>query len=73
METEAVPTRSMNTGDVFIPITWADGGSPEQVHYNATDGGSASDAGVMPVPTDAGCIPCQDASDSLQTKGVELP
>jgi hypothetical protein len=48
METEGYPTRSGNTGDVVIPYTWSDGGSAstEQVHFNATDGGSAGDGGL---------------------------
>jgi hypothetical protein len=48
METEGYPTRSGNTGDVVIPYTWSDGGnaSTEQVHFNATDGGSSSDGGL---------------------------
>jgi hypothetical protein len=82
METEAVPTRSMNTGDVFVPRTWADGGSPEQVQYNATDGGSASDAGVtfgttdgLVVPATTGYVAEADswsASDTAYDGGLEL-
>jgi hypothetical protein len=78
METEAFPTRSLTTGDLFTPYTWSDGGSPEQVHFNATDGGSAGDAGLawgtndgLKVPAVSGNFAYADSWSGTDTAYVD--
>ena len=79
-ETEAYPERSLNDGDVFAPYTWSDGGSPPQVRYNSTDGGSAGDAGLtwgtndtLYEPGASGYTPVSDSwAATSMSAGLEL-